>query len=200
MGLEDHMTGCDALPIPAEESPSGHSGILYAWRSKGDDQIIVKKDQQEWMKSEAGYWVGVWKDKMPTEQQLRRTYTQKGVWVAFGANRETWKVPTPQTIDQRLALSDDGSWQYQPIRELAWYGDEVAKIWSTCEVTDVDSNGHTNFVVPTNVLDIVNLLVRVLRINYRITPEVCHMLDMFTKTQVLTAYGLMIDAKFEGLE
>ena len=195
MGLEDHISGCDALQIPAEESPSGLSGVLYAWRSKGDDQIIVNKEKQEWVKSAAGYWVGVWKDKMPTEQQLRRTYTQNGEWVEFGRIRETWKMPTPTTIDQRIALADDGTWTYQPIRELAWYGDEMSKRKAACEIAEDDGTMKVN--VSYDMFEVTSLIVRVLRINYRITPEVCHLMDMFTQRNVSNAYGRMMGLTFE---
>ncbi len=157
--------------------------------------MVVNKDKQIWMRSAAGYWVGVWKDKMPTEQQLRRTYTQNGEWMEFGDKRETWKVPTPVTIDQRLALSDDGTWVYQPIRELSWFGDEMSKRRADLEFKEVDGKLMINLAF--NGPEVVSLLVRVLRINYRITPEVCHLLDMFTQRNIKSAYGRLMDLTFE---
>jgi hypothetical protein len=197
MGLEDHTSGCDALPLSAEESPSGNPGILYAWRSKGDDQMIVRKDKQTWMKSVSGYWVGVWNDNLPTEAQLRRPYTQHGEWVEFGDRRETWKLPTPATIDQRIALSDDGSWVYRPIRELSWYSDEVSKRRSGCEIGEQHESGDLTINVSYDMFDVTSLIVRALRINYRLTPEVCHLLDMFSARNVTFAYGRMMGLDFK---
>jgi hypothetical protein len=113
----------------------------------------------------------------------------------FGDKRETWKVPTPITIDQRLALSDDGTWKYQPIRELSWLGDEVSKRRADLDFKEVDGKLMINVVFDGP--EVVSLLVRVLRVNYRITPEVCHLLDMFTHRNIKNAYGRLMDLTFE---
>lgn len=194
IGLEDHIAGCDALPVSAEESPCDKAGILFAWRSPKDNQIIVKMSEQEWMKSAAGYWVGVWKDNLPTEEQLRRTYMQKGQWIELRGGK--WKLPTPATIDKDLALNDDGTWKYVPIRELSWYSEECEKRYADFEFGEVDENGKMAMRLVYHPLEVVNLIVRALRINYRITPEVVHLMRLVTERNVSEAYGKIFDLSF----
>jgi hypothetical protein len=194
VGLEDHTAGCDALQVSPEQSPSGSAGILFAWRSKGDDQIIFNAEKQQWMKSADGYWVGVWKDNLPTEEQLRRPYMQKGVWVPFGTG-EKWKLPTVATIDQELALKDDGKWEYKPLRELSWYSEEIEKRQSSFDYEETPEGG-LNVNLRYDPLEDIQLVIRALRINYRILPEVVAMTRLMTTRNVKEAYGIMFNMKF----
>jgi len=192
LGLEDHIAGCDALPVSDEESPCDKPGILFAWRTQKDNQIIVKKAEQEWMKSASGYWVGVWKDKLPTEEQLRRPYMQKGQWIELKSGR--WKLPTPATIDKDIALNDDGTWKYVPIRELSWLSEECEKRYADFQVDEADGEMTTR--VEYNPLEVIGLIIRALRINYRITPEVVHMMRLMTQRDISEAYGKMFGLTF----
>lgn len=192
LGLEDHIAGCDALPVSDEESPCDKAGILLAWRTPKDNQIIVKKAEQQWMKSALGYWVGVWKDNLPTESQLRRSYMQKGQWIELKGER--WKLPTPATIEKDLALNDDGTWKYVPIRELSWYSEECEKRHADFKIEE--AGGDMSIQVAYDPLEVINLIIRALRINYRITPEVVHMMRLITSRNLSEAYGMMFGLTF----
>lgn len=193
IGLEDHVAGCTGLPVSDEDSPSGKAGILFAWTSKGDNEISYQPAAQEWMKSIHGYWVGVWKDKLPTECQLRRAYMQKGQW--FELRGDKWKFPTPATIDKDMALNDDGTWKYVPIRELSWYSEECEKRYSDISFEERDDKVYSVFTY--NPLEVMDLLIRALRINYRITPEVVHLMRLVTARNISEAYGMMFGLKFD---
>jgi hypothetical protein len=195
IGLEDHTAGAVGLPVSADESPSGNAGTLFAWTSKGDDQIIVKKDQQEWMKSCDGYWVGVWKDNLPTEERLRRPYMQKGIWITFRSG-DRWKLPTASSIDQELALKDDGKWEFKPLRELSWYSEEVEKRRSSFTFGEVE-DGQVQINLSYDPREAIELIIRALRINYRILPEVAAMMRLMTTRNVSEAYGAMFDISFD---
>ena len=188
--LEDHIGGCTAMQLAPEESPSGEGGFLYAWTSKGDDQIIVVKEKQTWKKSHLGYWVGVWNDKLPTESQLRRPYMQPGIWIPGLIDGQAWKMPTPDTLNPRMALDDDGTWKFVPMREYAWYTEEIQKRRAEMEV--VEENGETFWRYNVNPIQDICLLIRALRINYRVTPEVCDIAGMFTRDSVNAAYKQML--------
>jgi len=194
LGLEDHTAGCDALPVSSEESPSEQAGTLFAWRTKGDDQIIVNKEKQEWLKSADGYWVGVWKDNLPKEEQLRRPYMQKGKWITFRAG-DKWKLPTVSTIDQELALKDDGKWEFKPLRELSWYSEEIEKRHSSFEYGEV-AEGSVSIHMNYDALEVIELVIRALRINYRLLPEVAALMRLMTKRDISEAYGAMFDIRF----
>jgi len=51
--------------------------------------------------------------------------------------------------------------------------------------------------VSFDVYDATALIVRALRINYRITPEVCHLLDLFTERNITNAYGKILGLTLE---
>jgi len=196
LGLEDHIAGMEASQLAGEQSPDGEPGNLYAWRAKGNEQMVVNKDKQTWVKSASGYWVGIWNESPPSETELRRPYMQNGVWLEFGEEKKgTWKLPTPATIDQKLALSDDGNWKYLPIRQLAWYSEEMSKRRAGCEIIGDGDEAKIN--VSFDVYDATALIVRALRINYRITPEVCHLLDLFTERNITNAYGKILGLTLE---
>lgn len=191
LGLEDHTAGCDSLLVSAEESPSKNAGLMFAWRTKGDDQIIFNVDKQQWMKSCDGYWVGVWKDKLPTEEQLRRPYMQKGKWLVLNGG-DRWKLPTPATIEQELALQDDGTWTYTPLRELSWLSDEIEKRQSSFVVGE-SSDGTVDIHLSYDPREAIGLIIRALRINYRMLPEVVAMTRLMTTRNVSEAYGMLFD-------
>lgn len=190
LGIEDHIGGCTPMPLNDADSPCGESGMLYAWMSKGDDQLIVNKDKQTWMKSASGYWVGVWKDNYPTEAQLRRAYMQPGIWIPGFCKDETWKLPTPESLNPQMALDDDGSWKYVPMREYAWYTEEIQR--RRAEMEEVEEDGKVFYRYTVNPLLDIALLIRALRINYRMLPEVAHMCAMFTRDDVNAAYTKML--------
>lgn len=194
LGLEDHIAGCDVMPVSSEESPSGAGGLLFAWRSKTDTQLRYSRGEQTWMKSAGGYWVGIWNDNPPTEGDLRRTYMQNGEFLPF-CSKGTWKLPLPSTIDMKIALGDDGTWKYVPIRELSWYTEEISQRLAECEFTGEGEEMRRS--VQFNMLEVTSLIVRALRINYRLTAEVCHMIDMFTQRNVSVAYSRMLGMTFE---
>lgn len=188
--LEDHIGGCTAMSLNDADSPCGEAGMLYAWLSKGDNNMIVDKDKQKWMKSASGYWVGVWKDNYPTEEQLRRPYMQPGLWIPGLAGDKTWKLPVPESLNPRMAMDDDGSWKFVPMREYAWYVEEIQK--RRAEMETIEEDGQKFWRYDLNPLVDIALLIRVLRINYRMLPEVCHLCEMFTRDDVNAAYKQML--------
>jgi len=190
VGLEDHVGGVTPMPLNAEDSPSGEPGILCGWLYKVGSQLIVNKEKQTWKKSHMGYWVGVWKDDLPTESDLRRPYMQPGIWIPGIAGDKTWKMPTPQSLNPRMALDDDGTWKYVPMREFSWYTEEIQKRRAEMEL--VEENGTSFFRYNINPTSDIVLLIRALRINYRITPEVCDIAEMFTRDAVNAAYAQML--------
>jgi len=190
LNLEDHMGGCLPLAVSEGDSPSGESGILCGWQSPGDNNVIVNKEKQKWMKSASGYWVGIWSDSYPTEEQLRRPYMQPGLWIPGLAGDKTWKLPIPETLNPRMALDDEGTWKFVPMREYAWYVEEIQK--RRAEMETVEEDGQTFWRYNLNPLVDIALLIRVLRINYRLLPEVCHLCEMFTRDDVNSAYKQML--------
>ena len=178
--------GDNGPPKPEDVAPNfagpdgGKLGTMLAWLSPGNSLMHCDMDQQIWTpsvaKDENGkpyYWVGFWKDKMPTESDLRRTYTQSGPLVKFG--NQSWKLPTPDTVDSRAVYADDGSMRWEVIRQFSWVCDEAQALRQQY----LDEFGLRDMVFRVDPSQQIGWLLKLLQINYRILPEVAIALDMW---------------------
>ena len=200
-GLTDLLTEQEVLPNSA--GPECEIGTMIGWPAVGD-RMHYQPERQEWIKSilklEDGtpaYWVGFDKEKPCTESQLRRKYTQDGTWVEFG--KQKWKLPTPDTVDSRAFLQDDGSYKWEPVREFSWMCDEAQQLRDAY----MQEFGLRSMVFQVDPSAQINWLLKLLRVNYRLTPEVANHLGLwFRKDAVLTAFlgslGLKVKESANG--
>lgn len=179
-GLADHFERCEPKRLGnGKETPTGNPGLLCAWLKPGDDRHYFRTDEQTWIPSIAKsdgvplYHVGLFNDSLPTESELRRHYTQHGDWIRFGS--EKWKMPTPATVPQSAQYNDDGSMRWVPIREFAWVSDEAHKM---AEEYVESYDRQVEFIMDPKPQ--IDWLLRLLRINYRLTPEVAAHLNLWT--------------------
>lgn len=193
--LTDLLEGMETLRCP--QGPENKDGILCNWTSPQNPRIVYRPLEQTWMpsvlKSEDGapmYYVGIWNEKPPTESELRRHYTQEGAVVEFGEHK--WILPTPTTVDARAVYNDDGSMRWEPIRKFSWMCDE-AKLME--ERYMGNSFGLKSLVFEVDPVEQITWLLKLLRVNYRLTPEVAVMLNLWTRKRhiidtVLATLGL----------
>lgn len=167
--------------LPSVTGPQNLTGLMIARLGPGASQMNYDAGRQEWLpsiaKSDTGnplYWVGIWKDSPPTEAELRRHYTQAGPRVRFG--QQTWKLPTPTTVDSRAVYADDGSMRWEVTRQFAWVCDEAQAMIERYK----EDFGIRSMIFHTDPTEQVGWLLKLLRINYRLTPEVAVYLDMWT--------------------
>lgn len=200
-GLADHLGGHDTLAgVPG---PQCEIGVRVAWLSVGE-LMNYEPHRQTWLpsiaKDESGeplYWSGVYNDKPPQENELRRKYTQAGNFVKLGPQK--WKLPTPDSVDSRAQLQDDGSYKWEVIREFSWMCDERQQLVDTY----LTEGGLRELVFRAEPSSQINWLLKLLRVNYRLTPEVAshlelwvgkdHLLDTF-----LSTLGLVRKAASDG--
>jgi hypothetical protein len=184
-GLLDLLGGHNA--IPCMDGPAGSAGITIAHMGVPGSRHDYSPAEQEWVPSilkidgKPAYWVGFWKKEQPLEGELRRYRTQAGPFVQFGASR--WKLPTPDTVDARAVYADDGSMRWEVIRQFAWMCDESKQIHD--EYLQPDQFGLDQFGLREMVFRVdpsvqVAWLLKLLRVNYRLLPEVAVRLDMWT--------------------
>lgn len=195
VGLEDHLPGAEVGVVAAQDSPTGHPGKLLIWKAKGDNQHRIDKEKQEFIHNKKyNYHVVIWKDSPPTEQELRRVKTQGGKFVKFGEepNDTLWKIATPSQIDSRIHFEDDESVRFIPIKKYAWFVDECEKFREGMIHIEGDSIKYRWMVQ-----DAAALVLKSLRINYRLTPEVVNYINLFTGNNVNTAFHeiMGLDAK-----
>lgn len=193
VGLADHAG--NATPIKCEKGPGGLSGKLVGWISTaaGSTCLDYRPDKQTWIESvpvdgreRGAYWVGIWNDSPPTESELRRPYTQSGEWVEFAASK--WKLPTVGSVDRYAAYNDDGSMRWVPVREFAWLMDESEKL----KEEYLQSWGAKELAFQFNPTEFVDWLLRLLRVNYHMTPEVAAHLELWRSGQVADAVLLSL--------
>lgn len=201
VGLADHFERCEPKRLGnGKETPTGNPGLLCAWLSPGQDRHYYRPSEQTWIPSLAKhdgrplYHVGVFNDALPTESELRRQYTQHGGWWKFGA--EKWKLPTPATVPQSAQYNDDGSMRWVPLREFAWVGDEAQKM---AEEYLEGYDKTVEFIV--DPAPQIAWLLRLLRINYRLTPEVAAHLDLWTgQSEMMDALLSTLGLQRKGAE
>lgn len=178
-GLLDLLGGHNA--VVCQSGPNGLAGVMIAHLT---DPAKCRHDysptEQEWVPSvqkidgEPLYYVGFWTKDLPKENELRRHYTQAGPLVQFGGTR--WKLPTPDTVDARAVYADDGSMRWETVRQFSWMCDEAALI---CDEY-LQNFGMRDMVFRVEPSVQINWLLKLLRVNYRILPEVAVRLDMWT--------------------
>ena len=200
-GLADLLTGHDVLPHIA--GPQDATGIMLAWTSPTSPRHDYSPTEQEWVPSilkidgKPVYWVGFWKEKPPTEGEIRRHYTQQGKLIQFGGAK--WKLPTPDTVDARAVYADDGSMRWETVRQFSWMCDEA----TTLTQTYMEQFGLREMVFRNEPSAQVDWLLKLLRVNYRITPEVAVHLDLWVgKDHILDTFlrtlGLSRKAGIDG--
>lgn len=176
-GLADLLTGHDTLPSIV--GPDNDMGIMLAWTSPTSPRHDYSPNEQEWIPSvqkkdgKPLYWVGFWKEKPPTESELRRHYTQAGKLIQFGQAK--WKLPTPDSVDARAVYADDGSMRWETVRQFSWVCDEA----KTLVGTYMEEFGLRSLVFKNEPSSQINWLLSLLRVNYRILPEVAVHLDLW---------------------
>ena len=191
VGLDDHID--NATSNGCEAGPDGKPGTLLGWTStaSGNTRIEYRADEQEWKASyktesaDAGaYWVGIWTASPPTEGELRRHYTQQGELTEFGSNKEKWKLPTPGSVRRRVSFeamaADDGSDRWVPVRAMSWLIDEAARYRD--EV--LDNSREKILTFQWNPHEWAYWVLRLLKVNYHLTPEVADYLELFQDEQV----------------
>ena len=187
-GLSSLLTAHDVLPnMPG---PHGGTGLQIGWPSPAQPRFHYDADEQEWhpsvLRDEHGkprYYVGLWTGQPPKENELRRHYTQAGPLVELGGQR--WKLPTPTTIDARAVYADDGSMRWEVVRQFAWVCDEAEQLRQTY----MEEFGLRSIVFRNEPSAQINWLLKLLQINYRITPEVAVALDLWVgKDKILDLF------------
>ena len=189
---------------PNAAGPDGQTGMMIG-RAEGEClQTHYSPEQQTWIPSivkdehsKPLYFVGTWNGKPPTESELRRHYTQAGPRIKFG--NQTWKLPTPDSVDARAVYADDGSMRWEVIRQFSWVCDEADALRETY----LEEFGMREMVFQVDPTAQVGWLLKLLQINYRLLPEVAVNLDLwvgkeFVLDTFLTTLGLSRKADANG--
>ena len=188
--MADFVGNAEALRVP--DGPDGTGGAVFAWWHKQDRHIGYRPDQQHWIKSAEGYWVGMWKDDPPSPQQLARPYQERGRWVTLG-DGNSWLIPEVHEIDRNLILGDDGTWKFEVQRKHH-------QLWleSICWAENFFGK-KPGAGVTLNLLQMIEFVISVLRLNYRIVPEVASHLRLLTKHGIAVPFSVILGVDIGSL-
>ena len=185
--IEERAKACNLLDllgghnaVPNLRGPHDLPGVMIAHMTDIKSRHDYSPSEQEWVPSiqkidgAPAYYVGFWLKDPPRENELRRHYTQSGRVTQLGG--VNWKLPTPTTVDARAVYEDDGSMRWETIRQFSWMCDEAQMI----RVQYLEDFGTREVVFRVEPSSQVNWLLKLLRVNYRLLPEVAVRLDLWT--------------------
>lgn len=116
VGLADHAEGADSIH---SQGPAG-TGQLFAWRKNTLQPMHYNAGEQTWVPAakngdlpEARYWVGVFNNNLPSEEDLRRPGVLYGDFVELNDGKP-WMVPAPHFLPHDLMLQSDGTLKSEP--------------------------------------------------------------------------------------
>jgi len=182
VGLDDH-SGFDVVQ---STGPGGSTGWLFGWLSHDQPNLAYKPEEQIWIASLAegeraagAYHVGIWKEKekLLTEADLRRPDHRKGAFVTM-ADGTKWLFPTESGLE-RFPHIVDGRLQWVVDERFNWF---VTDLQRRKAMLTVDSQEPGKAYVTWDLAEDFAFLVRALRINYRLTPEVVVHLKLISES------------------
>ena len=187
LGLDGLHKRADMIRI--QEGPEHQSGWLFSWLSPTFTQLLYNAEKQDWIPAasvngsqEGRYWVGLWKGKPPTEEDLRKPDASKAQLVRLG-NGENWRISTPQTLE-KFPIFADGGVQWVVDEQFNWLGTELDAIRATSVTTWTDEENKIRSTFTFDDTRHFLFLCQLLAINYRITPEIVVALRLFNDASV----------------
>lgn len=189
------------IQVINSDGPDGNKGKLCGWLSSTQNQLIFKPDVQTWIPSaksgtrESGaYWVGIWNDSPPTEEDLRKPNHRRGSFIKLG-NDERWSIVVPGHLDRYPLLNADGTLQWCVDTQFNWYVTEIDKRKEDL----IPGSTEGKFIMVFDLTKDWFFLTSVLQINYRLVPEVAAYLNLFSenslKELLATMVGLNVTAE-----
>jgi len=173
----DFWQGADSQIVT--KGPDGKPGRVFAWLDPTKARIGYKPEQQTWIPSfkhgdlaPESYWVGIWNDDPPTEEDLRRPDHRRGTFIELG-NAGSWLITTPNKLDRFAKRNPDGTVTWCVDRSFNWLVTTVDKLRSEM-VEQSDGQAYLLFDSERDC----DLMDKLLQVNYRITPEVCDFLEL----------------------
>jgi hypothetical protein len=203
IGLPDLAAGAEFME---SQGPDGGRGALVAWRKPAadDKRFHFARDLQTWIPAvpagelAAGrYWVGVWKDSLPKPAELARgengTVPHTGHSLQLG-DGQCWIFPDARELPRDFVFDGAGELTmviqpaFQPLREEALQ-------WLDRLVEGAAVDGRKTVL---SYSELFAFLLKGLRLNYRIVPEVVTALALLNTGNVQSPLFAMIGALSAG--
>lgn len=186
--LSDLRLGAEVLPSGEGPSEAARPGLVIAWRKPGKAEIGFQPHRQTWIPSlekdtdgRPAYWIGLWNDSPIIPPDLARPYQKPGHWVSLGPRDQAteWLIPAAKELPADMILADDGSWRYQIQRDYHEFYIEYLR-WLERVV-------HFHQGQEIDFSEAANFVMKGLRINYRLLPEIAGHIRLFNTENVMPA-------------
>lgn len=177
-------------PVKGESGLLVFEGGLEGWRCRYD------ADGQEWVKlaGDGGeeVWVGVWLDDLPGPEDLRRGDREflAGPEVELGDGR-AWTIPrlrlaTGQSgLPSALSVGPEGEVEEVPLRRYRELCRRGERVWAFLMHVMQDAAPVEGF----SDAEMLELLVDLLAVNYRLGMEEARLLELLTSANLITTAG-----------
>ena len=189
--IEDTRTprGCD-------KGPDGHRGVCVCHGANADGRLGYWPEKQTWRQvPSSDLWVGMYTDDPPGPDSLARKDQIDGEWLKLDDGRQ-WLAPTAR---KRFEADGELFWSYNVPRRLtldesgAWVPGDVKpryqRLWQDalrCEASVIDGS---------DVVDLDELAIRALQINYRISAVELDLLGIYDENARTAIVSALIDLK-----
>jgi len=191
VGLEDHAASAETRPCPT--GPDGSGGTLYGWLRPGNPFHFNAAEQTWFPAAAAGalakgrYWVGIYNASPPCETDLRRPYRFGGRVVRLAG--QDWLIPTPTELPHDAKLADDGTWRFVIQRRFHDY------FLRTQELVDQTASEAG---LALTLLDMLQLSLEALGLNYRLPPELASHLSLFDQVTAAKTFSTALGLDLRG--
>jgi hypothetical protein len=168
VGLDSLAQGAE---FTASAGPDGGEGQLVTWgTSHRPAKAVYAPDEQEWIQSvplnghPAGrYWVGLWRGKYPTPDELLRPDYHKGFGAMLG-DGNVWELPRAWELPGDMVRGQSGLYEVVIQRRFHEFFVGV-HAWKMR--FDAHGAGEATFNWP----DLADFVEMALQINYRLPTE-----------------------------
>ncbi len=168
--------------LETTHTPTGMAGFLYAWRKPHDPvdarQLAYLPDVQTWEESsDARYWIGFWDAYPPRPEELQKQEEIDGMSVQLDDGC-FWTVPIAANLPQCRFFIENRTEQR--------IHNEYADVWQvSCDIADLLTRAQDDESIGIECDDrFAFYALALLRIHYRITPEVANHLKLLSDKNI----------------
>ena len=177
-------------------STAGPGGECILFAADIDVKLLhYKPNEQMWKKSINGkFYVGLYKNFPPTEQNLRRKKQMAGHEVEL-AGGEKWLVPVARIITggsalpQSLILGKNGEVFTEALPKYAQFSSKVEKLWEDFQCENNWKQGRPKL----SITERMEFAIEALGWNYKVGPNEVNLLKLITTDNLSEILAAIID-------
>lgn len=174
--------------------PDGHPGLFCAWRKPDELLMGFHPEKQEWFAAvprnglpAKRYWVGVWKNSLPTPADLVRRHPFEGTEVSLG-DGNAWTIPAAVRLPHDADLTEEGEFRWVVQKKFEEFWKESQKWYEAL------FNAREQDYVSVN-RSCFDFALRALCLNYRMVPELAVRLRLFSNDNLVQCLWAAVEGQ-----